>query len=80
MKTQVIQLDSHDDVTSIRDKMSWAKTPRILLVFPPRTRGLLRPFDLQLLQRHAVALGAHLGVVAPSEDIRQAAHEAGIGV
>jgi hypothetical protein len=80
MKTQVIQLDIHDDVTSIRDKMSWAKTARILLVYPRRSRILKRSLDLRLLQRHALLLGAHLAIVAPSADIRQSARELGIPI
>ena len=80
MKTQVIQLDVHDDVTSIRDKMSWAKTPRILLVYPRRSRILKRTLDLRLLQRHALLLGAQLAIVAPSADIRQSARELGIPI
>jgi len=80
MKTQVIQLDSHDDVTSIRDKMSWAKTPRILLVYPRRSRILKRSLDLRLLQRHALLLGAQLAIVAPSADIRQSARELGVPI
>ncbi len=80
MKTQVIQLDTHDDVTSIRDKMSWAKTPRILLVYPRRSRILGRPLDLRLIQRHAFILGAQLAIVAPSANIRQSARELGIPI
>ena len=80
MKTQVIQLDPHDDVTSVRDKMSWAKTSRILLVYPRRSRILKRTLDLRLLQRHALFLGAQLAIVAPSADIRQSARELGIPI
>ena len=80
MKTQIIQLDLHDDVTSIRDKMSWAKTPRILLVYPRRSRILKRSLDLRLLQRHALFLGAQLAIVTPSVDIRQSARELDIPI
>jgi hypothetical protein len=80
MKTQVIQLDRHDDVSSIRDKMAWAKTSRILLVFPRRSRILGRTLDLRLVQRHALTLGAQLAIVAPSADIRQSARELGIPI
>jgi hypothetical protein len=69
MKTQVIQLDVHDDVTSVRDKMSWAKTERILLVFPPRSSILHRILDLHLLQRHASTLGAQLAIISHSKKI-----------
>jgi Baseplate J-like protein len=78
MKTQVIKLDSHDDVTSVRDKMSWAKTERILLVFPRRFRILARTLDLRLLQRHAATLGALLAIVSRSDDQRRSAEELNI--
>ena len=78
MKTQVIQLDSHDDVTSVRDRMSWAKTERILLVFPRRSRILTRTLDLRLLQRHAATLGAQLAIVARSEELRRVAKASNI--
>jgi hypothetical protein len=80
MKTQVIQLDSHDDVTSVRDKMAWAKTERILLVFPRSPRILKRTLDLRLLKRHAVTLGAQLAIVVRSDELRRAAENSNIPV
>ena len=78
MKTQVIHLDVHDDLISIRDKLSWAKADRILLVFPPRSRIHLRNLDLHLLRRHADQLGAQLAFVTRSRELRRSAKEAGI--
>jgi len=78
MKTQVIHLDSHDDLISIRDRMEWAKTPRILLIWPKRGRVGVRPLDLALLCRHAESLGAEMGLVTRDGEIRAAAHELGI--
>jgi len=78
MKTQVIHLDPHDDLISIRDRMAWAKTPRILLVWPKRGHVGVRPLDLTLLRRHAEALGAELGIVTRNGEIRAAARELGI--
>jgi hypothetical protein len=78
MKTQVIQLVPHDDVTSVRDKMAWAKTPRILLVFPHHSRILSRTLDLRLLRRHAATLGAQLAIVTRSGDLRRIAQAVGI--
>jgi len=78
MKTQVVHLELHDDVVSVRDKMSSAKTARILLVWPTRKRVLDRSLDLILLQRYAVSLGAQLGLVTRSAEIRRAAGELGI--
>jgi hypothetical protein len=73
MKTQVIRLDTHDDLISVRDKMSWAKAERILLVFPRRSRILSRILDLRLLERHATSLGAQLAIVANSDELRRSA-------
>ena len=80
MKTQVIHLDSHDDVISARDKMSWAKTERVLLVFPRRSRILARTLDLRLLQRHAASLGVQLAIMVSSNELSRAAEELNIPV
>jgi hypothetical protein len=78
MKTQLIQLVNHDDLISIRDRMVWAKTPRILLMWPKRGRVDIRPLDLALLKRHAESLGAELGLVTRNFGIRSAARRLGI--
>lgn len=78
MKTHVIHLDPHDDLISIRDRMEWAKTPRILLIWPKRGRVEVRPLDLTLLRRHAKTLGAELGIVTRNGEIRAAARELGL--
>lgn len=80
MKTQIIQLEPHDDHISIRDKMNWSKTPRILLVFPRRQRLDLDTLDLKLLQRHAHDLGAELGLVTKSLKVIRAADALGIPI
>jgi hypothetical protein len=79
VKTQLIPLESHDDLISVRDRMSWAKTPRILLVWP-KERIALRPLDLKILQRHAASLGAQLGLVMRRRGIRREAQALGIPV
>ena len=73
MKTQVIQLFIHDDIVSIRDRMGWAKTPRILLIWPRRGKVDVRPLDLTLLRRHAEFLGAELGLITRDREILTAA-------
>jgi hypothetical protein len=73
MKTQIITLESHDDLISVRDRMSWAKTPRILLVWPKYEKVTLRQVDLMVLQRHALSLGAQLGLVTRARHVREEA-------
>src|SRR5688500_20307884 len=70
MRTQIITLESHDDLISVRDRMSWAKTPRILLVWPKYEKVTLRQVDLKVLQRHALSLGAQLGLVTRARRVR----------
>ena len=50
--------------------MSWAKTPRILLVWPKYENITLRQVDLKVLQRHATSLGAQLGLVTRRRRVR----------
>ena len=80
MKTQIITLESHDDLISVRDRLSWAKTPRILLVAPKFIKVNLRQVDLKILQRHAATLGAQLGLVTRQRRLRANAEALGIPV
>ncbi|MEK7276653.1 MAG: hypothetical protein AAB427_04835, partial [Chloroflexota bacterium] len=75
-------LDPHDDFLSARDKIGWAQTDRILLVWPPRARAPLftRQLDLYLLQRHAARLGAKLALVTDDPLACDFADALGIGV
>jgi hypothetical protein len=80
LKTKIITLESHDDLISVRDKLSWAKTPRILLVWPKYEKVTLRLLDLKVLQRHADSLGAQLGLVTKWNNVRRDAESLGIPV
>lgn len=80
MKTQLLALESHDDIISVKDRMSWAKTPRILLIWPKGERIALRPLDLKMLQRHARSLGASLGLVARDPRVQREAAALGLPV
>lgn len=78
MKTTLLLLEAHDDLISLRDRLDWTKTPRVLLVWPKRGRVGVRPLDLALLRRQAAGLGAQLGLVTRDAAIRAAAHRLGI--
>ncbi|MCL4274627.1 MAG: baseplate J/gp47 family protein [Anaerolineales bacterium] len=80
MKTKIITLESHDDLISVRDRLSWAKTPRILLVWSKYEKVTLRLLDLKVLQRHADSLGAQLGLVTRRANVRRDAESLGIPV
>ncbi len=80
MKTQVIHLDPNDDVSSVRDKITWARAARTLLVFPPHANNLQNPLDLRLLQRHALVLGTQIAIVSVSPVRTRLARELGIPI
>jgi hypothetical protein len=80
LKTQIITLESHDDLISVRERMTWAKTPRILLVWPKYEKVSLRILDLKVLQRHADSLGAQLGLVTRLARVRRDAESLSIPV
>jgi hypothetical protein len=80
MKTQLIQLDPSDDVISVRDKMGWSQTSRILLVWPEEGQILTRRLELLLVQRHSSQLGAQLALVTRSPAVREIAQELHIPV
>jgi hypothetical protein len=70
VKTQIIRIEPHDDAISVKDKMGWGQTPRILLVWPNRGRMLNRRLDITYLQRHSITLGAQLAFVTKDPDVR----------
>ena len=80
MQTQEIQLEAEDDLISIRDRMAWAHTPRILLIWPVDGGEKIHPSDVLLLRRHADFLGQQLGLVTRDHKIRAVAHELRISV
>jgi hypothetical protein len=80
VKTQIIQLEPHDDTISVRDKMVWSQTGRVVLVWPARGRLLDRRLDLVLLLRHSQSLGAQVALVTTDPEVRFQAHTLGIPV
>lgn len=80
MKTQILQLEPHDDFISARDKMGWGQTARVLLVWPNRGRVLTRRLDLEMLLRHSRSSGGQLALVTRDPDVRYHAKQIGIHV
>jgi len=78
MKTQILQLEPHDDPVSACDKMGWSQTGRVLLVWPEGSCVLNRRLDLILVRRHSTRLGAQIAVVTHDADVRYHARQLGI--
>ena len=80
MKTQVIRLETGDDLASIVDKVQFAKTQRILLVWETRKVTLNRQIDLVRLKRSLEAMGYQLAFVLYNPRLARTARDVGIPV
>jgi Baseplate J-like protein len=80
VKTQIIQLNQNDDSISIREKISWNQTGRILLVWPVKGTILMRQLDLMVVNRHALSQGAQLALVTHDPEVGFYARQMGIPV
>ena len=78
VKTQIIQLEVHDDTISVKDKMDWSQTPRILLVWPDRGKVFRNRLDLVLLERYCSSNGSQLALLTSDPRVIYQAEEAGI--
>ncbi len=76
MKDQIITVEPHDDLASLRDKILRTQAERIL--FLPASASSLRRLDLALCTRWAAAVGASLCLVSSDAYLARAATLAGI--
>ncbi len=77
MKVQIIYLDIHDDHISARDKLNWAQTSRVALVWPKEGKVLSSRLDLALIYHHARQLGRQIALVTQDADVQRNAQDLG---
>lgn len=75
---QIIELTEHDDVSTVRDRLALAQSPRVLLVLPWDSPVLRKMVDLQMVQRFAQANHLEVGIVSEESEVRSTAQEAGL--
>lgn len=80
MKTHIIQPETHDDLISVLDLISWSKSPRLVLVLPAHQNIIHTKVDLIRLHRKAKQQGAMLGLVTRNRQILELAAEVGVPV
>jgi hypothetical protein len=73
---QIIELEDHDNIDTIRDRILTADSPRVLLVVPWDSPSLRKPVDLQVVARFGEANGIDVAIVSTEGEIRTAAHDA----
>jgi len=74
----VISLDETDDITSICDRLDWARADRVLLVLPEDGGVLREGLDLVRLRRHADRRRIEVGLVTAVSDITRQAKALGL--
>ncbi len=80
MKTHVISLENADDYISICDKLLWAKSPRILLVWPDESRLRLLLSDMVLIVRKAEEIGSQVAIVCDDQRVLDLAAQINLSV
>ncbi len=80
MKTHIIHLEAYDDYASTSDQMAWAKSERILLVYPKLGKSDQTKLDLILINRKAIQLGSQLAIVSDDEQLMDFAEENNIPI
>lgn len=80
MKTLILQLDPYDDSVSIRDKISWSKSERIILVFPKKYRFSLSFLDLTLIKRGSESQGSQVALITRDREMQALAQSLAIPV
>ena len=75
-----MNLEPEDDHISVRDKLSWAKASKVVLLWPRHGRPLPRQLDLAIVQRHAQRRGLEIGLVNYDPEILTNAERLGIPI
>jgi hypothetical protein len=77
-KAEYVQLESGDDVASVRDRLSFLRGQRVLLIWPEEGVILNRKLDLVLIQREAMRRAIRLALVTHDPQVVRYARELNI--
>jgi hypothetical protein len=77
-KPEFVQLEAGDDVVSVRDRLSFLRGKRVLLIWPEDGTVLTRKLDLVLIQREAMRRAIRLALVTHDTTVIQHANELNI--
>lgn len=66
---EYVQLDSNDDVVTVKDRLSFIRGRRVLLIWPEDGTTLTRRLDLVMVQREADRRAIQLSLVTHDTDV-----------
>ncbi len=79
-KPDYLQLESDDDAAAVRDRLTFLRGRRVLIVWPETGTALNRKLDLVLVQREAARLAIRVAFVTHDPLVTQNARDLGISV
>jgi len=77
-RAQYVQLETGDDVSSVRDRLSFVRGQKVLLIWPENGTILTRKLDLVLIQREAMRRAIRLALVTHDSEVVKHASELNI--
>jgi hypothetical protein len=77
-KAEFVQLEAGEDVASVRDRLSFIRGQRVLVIWPEDGTALTRKLDLVLIQREAMRRAIRVALVTHDPQIIQYASELNI--
>lgn len=80
MKTTLIKVDRSDDFLTLKDRIGWSDSERVLLILPAKRKKFPDEHELVLLDRAAKVNGAQLGIVTRKKHLQEAAKKKDINV
>ena len=80
MKTHILHVEPFDDLYSVQDKIDWAHSDLVLLVFPNRRPNIKRRLDFKLLQRYSQTSGTQIAIISRHPRIVECANDLGMPV
>ncbi|MFW5691382.1 MAG: hypothetical protein ACOCXZ_02665 [Chloroflexota bacterium] len=75
---ELIQIETNEDVNSVRDRLSFYRGRRVLLIWPEEGTALTRRLDLVLIQREAMRRQIRLALVTHDPQVIKNAAELNI--
>ncbi len=75
---ELVQIAAGEDANSVRDRLSFLRGKRVLLVWPEEGRAITRKLDLVLIQREAMRRAIRLAIVTHDEEVIKNARELNI--
>ncbi|MBI5563355.1 MAG: baseplate J/gp47 family protein [Chloroflexi bacterium] len=76
----IIELDEHDDIHTVRDRLATANSPRVILVVPWDAPVLRQTVDVHIVRRFAEVQHIEVAIVSPEGEVRTTVREAGLPV